>query len=112
VNGHILTLIFFVVTINETLMQITCDEAKRLWTLNERGLDFEHAPFVFEGPHLTVIDERRDYGEVRYITVGYLEGRMVFVIWTQREENYHIISMRKANEREQRTYTLLLVGGG
>lgn len=67
----------------------------------ERGLDFEDAVHVFEGPTLEVEDRRRDYGEVRIISFGYLAGRLVVVGYTPRGTSRHIFSMRKANAREK-----------
>jgi uncharacterized DUF497 family protein len=46
-------------------------------------------------------DDRRDYGELRMLTVGHLRGRMVIVVWTLRGSARHVISMRKANAREK-----------
>ena len=60
---------------------------------------------VFVDDTLTVEDDRRDYGEDRFITVGFLDGTMVVLVWTPRDEAYRIISMRKANEREKALYT-------
>ena len=60
---------------------------------------------VFVDDALTVEDDRRDYGEDRFITVGFLDGTMVVLVWTPRDEAYRIISMRKANERERALYT-------
>ena len=60
---------------------------------------------VFVDDTLTVEDDRRDYGEDRFITVGFLDGKMVILVWTPRGEAYRIISMRKANERERALYT-------
>jgi uncharacterized DUF497 family protein len=85
-------------------MKITFDPAKRDWTLRERGLDFEDAAEVFAGPTLDDADDRRDYGELRTITVGHLKGRMVIVVWTPRGKVRHVISMRKANDREKARY--------
>lgn len=85
-------------------MNITYDPAKRAVTLDLRGLDMADSGAIFEGPHVTYLDDRRDYGEVRHITIGQLAGRMVFVAWTQRGDTYRIISLRKANEREQTLY--------
>jgi len=80
---------------------ITFDPAKRDVTLEERGLDFAEAEVVFESVLTENRDDRFDYGEERWITVGVLRGRMVVVVWTWRGEDRHIISMRKANEREK-----------
>ena len=85
-------------------MRITFDPVKRDRTLAERELDFAHADQVFAGTHFTLDDDRFDYGEVRLITVGMLNERMVVLVWTPRGEARHIISMRKANEREQVRY--------
>jgi len=60
---------------------------------------------VFAGATLTVEDDRQDYGEDRFITIGYLDGRMVALVWTPRSDTHRIISMRKANEREKALYT-------
>ena len=60
---------------------------------------------VFVDDTLTVEDDRRDYGEDRFITVGFLDGTMVVLVWTPRDEAYRIISMRKTNERERALYT-------
>ena len=85
-------------------MRITFDPIKRGRTLAERGLDFAQAKEVFAGKTFTREDDRFDYGEDRWITVGLLDQRMVVVVWTQRGKTRHVISMRKANEREQATY--------
>ena len=85
-------------------MRITFDPIKRGRTLAERGLDFAQAKEVFAGKTFTREDDRFDYGEDRWITVGLLDQRMVVVVWTQRGNARHVISMRKANEREQATY--------
>ena len=82
-------------------MDISYDPAKRATTLEERGLDFVDAPEVFSGPVFELADDRFDYGEERYITIGMLRGRMVVLVWTPRGAARHIISMRKANNREQ-----------
>jgi uncharacterized DUF497 family protein len=81
-------------------MRLTFDPAKREKTLAERGLDFDRAREVFEGVSVTTDDRRVDYGEHRSVTVGYLDGRVVVVVWTRRGQVRRIISMRKANERE------------
>ena len=86
-------------------MPITFDIAKRDKTLAERGIDFMDAALVFEGRHFTLADDRREYGEARFVTVGLLHERMVVMVWTPRGEARRIISMRKANDREQATYS-------
>lgn len=85
-------------------MEIEFDEAKRLKTLEERGLDFARAGEIFNGTEWTWPDDRHDYVEPRFITFGLLDGRLVALVWTERNGNCRIISMRKANDREQASY--------
>lgn len=82
-------------------MDIEFDEEKRQRTLEQRGLDFADAPLVFDKAKFTLPDDRWDYGEERFLTVGFLDDRMVIVVWTPRGEARRIISMRKCNAREQ-----------
>jgi uncharacterized protein len=82
-------------------MAISFDPEKRDWTLAVRGLDFAEAEEVFAGLTQTLPDTRRPYGEARFQTYGWLDGRMVMVVWTARGEDRHVISMRKCNDREQ-----------
>jgi hypothetical protein len=93
---------FIVSTINN--LRIEFDVNKRNKTLNERGIDFARADEVFSGHHFTINDSREDYGEPRYVTVGSLDGRMVVMVWTPRGDARRIVSMRKANDREQTRY--------
>lgn len=83
------------------LLKITFDPAKRDRTLSERGLDFADAIEIFAGRTIDIPDERFDYGETRIMSVGHLRGRMVIVVWTPAGDARRIISMRKANDREQ-----------
>lgn len=83
---------------------ITYDPTKRATTLAERGLDFEHAEKVFAGRHFQMEDDREDYGETRWITVGRLNRSMVVVVWTPRDGARRIISMRKCNAKERKRY--------
>jgi uncharacterized DUF497 family protein len=87
-------------------MRITFDPKKREWTLRNREVDFKDAAAVFAGPTIDVPDLRQDYGELRILTAGLLRGRMVIVVWTQRGDARHVISMRKANDREQAKYQI------
>ena len=55
-------------------MEISFDPVKRDETLSERGLDFADAGKVFGGRSKTAVDDRFDYGEVRYVTYGWMDG--------------------------------------
>ena len=90
-------------------MGVVYDEAKRRATLTARGLDFAQGETIFDGPAFTVPDLRSDYGEQRFVTFGLLDDRQVVVVWTWRGGDRRIISMRKANEREQARYRRKMV---
>ncbi|MGQ0565212.1 MAG: BrnT family toxin [Gemmobacter sp.] len=82
-------------------MKVTFDPLKRAATLADRGLDMADVEEVFSLPHVTFADERKSYPEPRWVTVGWLWGRMVVMAWTLRDDTRRVISLRKANEREQ-----------
>ncbi len=84
-------------------MRITSDPRKRLWTLQKRGLDMHRAKEVFAGLHLTRPDDRRDYGEPRYFTAGWLDSRLVVFAWTPRGKARRVISMRHCHGREAKS---------
>ena len=54
---------------------------------------------------LTVVDDRKAYGEVRSIKIGFLDARIVVVVWTPRGHARRVISLRKADEREFALYS-------
>ena len=83
-------------------MKVSFDPTKRQATLENRGLDMARASEVFDGPALTVPSDRGE--EPRFFTLGFLDGRMVVLVWTSRDGGRRIISMRKAHESEQRHY--------
>ncbi len=85
-------------------MRLTWDETKRQRTLAARGLDFADAAVVFAGVTHTFEDTRQSYPERRFVTVGLLKGRLVVLVYAPRGGGRHIISMRKANAREQKLY--------
>ena len=89
-------------------MKITFDPRKRDAALSERGLNFEDAALVFAGVTLELEDTRKNYGEMRMICFGKLEGRMVVVGYAPRGADRHVFSMRKANDREKRRIAPLL----
>lgn len=85
-------------------MKFEWDEAKRRSNHKKHGLDFRDAAKVFEKPMVTAVDNRQEYGEERYISLGMLEDVVVVVVYTARSEKTRIISMRKAKLRERQAY--------
>jgi uncharacterized DUF497 family protein len=86
-------------------MELEWDEVKRQWTLDTRGLDFADVVYFEFDTADTIADQRLDYGEVRQVSTGYLHGRLCVLCWTKRDpDSIRVISLRKANDREQKKY--------
>jgi len=74
------------------------DEEKNAANIKNHGIDFLDAALIFESPTLEAIDDRADYGEVRYIAFGLSGETVLQVVYTWRGKNIiRIISARKAN---------------
>ena len=94
-------------------MDYEWDDQKRRVTLRDRNLDFRDAPEVFNGPHLTIEDDREDYGEVRNQTIGRVRRKVVLVVWTPRgSDRRRIISMWKCDAEERKLYYEAVAGAG
>ncbi len=90
-------------------MQFEWDEQKRLTNIRKHGIDFRDAWQLFDVPMLVALDERADYGEDRWIGIGTLNGRVVVVIFTEREDDtIRIISIMKGTTYERIRYEQLL----
>ncbi len=85
-------------------MRFTWHEPKRQRTHQRRGLDFADAEVVFTGPTFTFEDDRVDYGETRWVTLGVLRGKVVVVVHTESADEIHVISMREADKDEQQLF--------
>jgi len=82
-------------------MNFDWHDAKHERNLRERGFGFDFAALIFVGRVLTRIDDRRDYGEIRIKAIGEVDGIVLAVIYTDREDVRWIISARKANKKER-----------
>ncbi len=86
-------------------MQFEWDRDKAARNSEKHGVTFVLAAQVFlDDFRLTAIDDRFDYGEERWVTIGHVEKRLHVVVYTQTEDAIRIISARKANKREQQCY--------
>lgn len=98
----ILRPVIIVHTIN--MPAITYDSAKSNRNIEERGLSFELVrAFDFETA-LFVVDDRHDYGEIRYLGFGWVGERLHALVFTRTRDGIRVISFRKANQREVRRY--------
>jgi uncharacterized DUF497 family protein len=59
---------------------------------------------VFLGLTYTYEDDRFSYGELRFVTLGFLRGTVVSLVHTEEGDHIHVISMRKATKREREIY--------
>ena len=85
-------------------MRFEWDEKKRRINIRKHGIDFADVPAIFELDTVTVIDDRFEYGETRYQTLGLLKSRVILVVHTESETVIHIISARKATKYEEEIY--------
>jgi len=80
------------------------DENKSTQCLKARGFDFSIvAGFDFDTA-ITIEDTRKEYGEGRYMSLGFIDDRLFSLVWTPREGVIRVISLRKANSRERQSY--------
>jgi len=86
-------------------MEFEWDEEKNRHNIAKHGVGFKTAQRIFEGPILSWLDERFDYGEPRYHSIGLVEEiAFLAVIHTARDGAIRIISARPANRTERRRY--------
>jgi len=86
----------------ERLPAFEWDEKKRTSNLEKHGIDFEDAVEVFYGVNLFCQSYRNN--EERWIAIGETEGRIIAVVFTQRENALRIISARRARKNEEEQY--------
>ncbi len=86
-------------------MQFEWDKHKNQTNIQKHGLDFADAWEMFSTPMLVAIDDREDYGEDRWIGIGYLRTIVAVVVYVEREEDViRLISLRKALSHERAEY--------
>ena len=86
-------------------MRYTYDHKKRAANLKKHGYDFDDARLVIESDKsVTFEDQRFDYGEQRYVTLGVLRGKVVAIATAETDDEIRVISMRKAAPNEEKIY--------
>ena len=86
-------------------MQFEWDEVKNQSNIHKHGVSFETAKRIFEEPVVTWIDQRKDYGEVRSISIGRVEPvALIVVAHTTRNGRIRLISARPASRKERQAY--------
>jgi uncharacterized protein len=84
-------------------MQFEWDEAKRAKVIADHGVDILYAALMFEGPVLTRVDDRREYGEIRQISMGMVEDECFIIVHTERDGAMRLITAWKGG-RNARSY--------
>ena len=85
-------------------MKFEWDESKRQINLSKHGIDFADLPPLFDGITVLLVDDRFDYGETRFTTLGLLNGIVFLVVHTETDETIRLISARKASKYEEEYY--------
>ena len=86
-------------------MEFEWDNTKNRANIRKHGVSFETAQRIFERPHRTQPDTRRNYGEDRYISVGEVYGVAVVVVaHTERDGRTRLISARPASRKERQAW--------
>jgi len=85
-------------------MDFEWDDTKRELNIKKHGIDFINTSKIFDSYTLTIKDDRFDYGEERFVTLGILEGRVVVLVHTEDEDSIRVISIRKATKYEEKKY--------
>lgn len=90
--------------------RFTFDPLKNRRNVAERGIDFVQAKEFDFSTAIVATDDRKDYGEVREVAAGFVGQRLHIIVFTMRGGVCHIISLRKANKREIKTYVQKTTG--
>ena len=86
-------------------MEFERDENIILSDLSKHSISFETARQIFDRPTLSRVDDRRDYGEVRHISIGHPDAASVMEeVLSERDVSIRLISARPASRKERRTY--------
>ncbi len=85
-------------------MTIEYDQRKNERNFAVHGLPLALAGLIFMGPYIETIDDRADYGEVRWNVLGVIKERVLHCTYTWRGEVRRVISLRMANSRERSRY--------
>jgi len=86
-------------------MKYVWDRHKNAANIAKHGFDFTDAERVFEEPVIVWVDKRRNYGEERYVAIGSFEGICFTVVFTDRQGERRIISVRRSNRKERHRFS-------
>jgi uncharacterized protein len=70
----------------------------------KHGISFSQAAQIFRGPILKRLDDRKDYGEQRFIALGAFDGEVLRVVFTERGGDIRLISAWRAGKHDRKRY--------
>lgn len=86
-------------------MSYVWDRRKAATNLDKHGVDFADATAVFEDDFALTEPDPDSLGEGRYVTLGFdFFGRLLLVVWSDRDDDIRLISARRATAQERRRY--------
>jgi uncharacterized DUF497 family protein len=86
-------------------MTATFDPRKDAANLKKHGVSLSEGDGVLSDPLAITIEDDSAEGEQRFITLGANTfGSLMVVVWTHRDDDFRIISVRKPTPRERRNY--------
>jgi len=86
-------------------VEIEFDPEKDTGNRAKHGVSLAYAAEILADRNkLDVLDVRFDYSEDRWVTYGFVDGRVWVCVHAPRSGRHRIISVRKANDRETRRY--------
>jgi uncharacterized protein len=78
------------------------DPAKEAINLSKHGVSL--ARWIDLDIKVTFVDDRKNYGEVRYRAYGFIDGVGYYLAFTNRNGRVRPISLRRAHAKEMRRY--------
>ena len=87
-------------------MKYIWSEQKNKLNIKKHGIDFSDAGEMFQYPMLTCIDQRKDYGEERWVGIGFLKGIIAVIVFVEDDDKdiVRIVSVRKATQNESKKF--------
>jgi uncharacterized DUF497 family protein len=89
---------------------ITFDGRKRKANIAKHGIDLAEVESAFDSPMVTIEDDRVAYGEQRLKSLAWWNGRVVVLLWTERDSGAHVFSCQDADKSQTRQYVKAITG--
>jgi uncharacterized DUF497 family protein len=92
---------YYIYNVMGERIELEYDDEKNRRNIAERGLPFDLGEFVLTDPNVaTECDNRKDYGEKRFLSYGKVGGLRLCLCWTPRNGRVRVITLFKVHEKE------------